>query len=271
MEQYFSGEKLYGDDFTIEQIEKWYKEESEAYSNLGSKDFENYNYGYHVLNTKYGFNKIKHGNFNSVLGIGAAWGHELEPVIDKVKQVTILEPSDLMKGNKIGEIKPVYVKPSVSGTMEFENNSFDLITCFGALHHVPNVSHVLSEMIRVLKPGGHILMREPIISMGDWRVNRSGLTKNERGIPVKIFDEIFHQHSMKVISKHYCFTATSFLQLKLSKYLKTPLHSNSLYLWFDKYVSLLLKNKVKYHATKMTERIAPGSVFYVVQKKPADN
>ena len=29
MTLYFSGEKLYGDDFTLNQIEEWYKDEQE--------------------------------------------------------------------------------------------------------------------------------------------------------------------------------------------------------------------------------------------------
>ena len=47
MSIYFSGEKLYGDDFTLNQIEEWYKDEQEGFANLGPKDRQNYRYGWH--------------------------------------------------------------------------------------------------------------------------------------------------------------------------------------------------------------------------------
>lgn len=75
------------------------------------------------------------------------------------------------------------------GKISFEDNSFDLITSFSVLHHVPNVSFVISELVRVLSKDGYLLIREPIHSMGDWSVKREGLTKNERGIHYKLLEQ----------------------------------------------------------------------------------
>jgi len=266
MEQYFSGEKLYGNDFTYEEIHRWYNEESEGYSSIGNKDIEKFKYGYHKLNKLHGFSKLLSKNFNHVLGMGSAWGHEFEPITNKIKKLTIIEPSNVLVREKIGQLIPNYIKPAVDSSISFDDETVDLITCFGTLHHIPNVGYVLQEMVRVLKKGGYILLREPIISMGDWRNERLGLTKNERGIPVSFFDNEFSKYPIQIVSKQTCFTATSFLQLIIGKYLKRPLYSYGLYLFFDKYISNLLQNKVIYHATKKIERIAPSSVFYVVQK-----
>ena len=263
---YFSGKKVYGDDFSIEQITKWYEEESEGYANLGSKDHENYWYEYHEMNKFHGFKKLKKAGFNKVLGFGSAWGHEFEPIIDKISEITIIDPSENLKSTKIGDITPKYLKPNVDGHVSFANNSFDLITSFGTLHHVPNVSFILSEMIRVLKPNGYLLIREPIISMGNWQEPREGLTKNERGIPVAHFDEFFAKNPVKIISKDYCFCATSIMERFWNKFFKTPLHSLKPYVYFDHFLSQLLKGNVHYHAQKKIHRIAPASIFYVVKK-----
>lgn len=59
MIEYFEGKKLYGDDFSFEEIKKWYNEESEGYANLGSKNKESYSYGYHMMNEIHGFRKLK--------------------------------------------------------------------------------------------------------------------------------------------------------------------------------------------------------------------
>ncbi|MDB5010234.1 MAG: hypothetical protein JWQ06_1023, partial [Mucilaginibacter sp.] len=96
-EKYLAGEAIYGDDFDINQIQQWYDEETEAYANLGSKEAEEYVYGYHALNTLHGFNFLKDKKFENVLGLGAAWGHEFYPIIDRISNLHIVEPSDNLR------------------------------------------------------------------------------------------------------------------------------------------------------------------------------
>jgi ubiquinone/menaquinone biosynthesis C-methylase UbiE len=182
--------------------------------------------------------------------------------------LTIVEPSDNLVNNQIGNLIPKYIKPSIEGRLPLDEDSIDLITCFGTLHHIPNVSFVLSEIVRVLKPNGHLLLREPIISMGDWQKPRVGLTKNERGIPVSFFDSEFCKYPIKTISKEYCFTVTSILQKTLGKMFKKAIYSFKFYVLFDKYLSTILKKNVKYHAIYKINKIAPSSVFYVIKKLP---
>jgi ubiquinone/menaquinone biosynthesis C-methylase UbiE len=42
----------------------------------------------------------------------------------------------------------------------FVGQSFDSVNVSASLHHVENVPHVLAEMVRVLKPGGHLIVSE---------------------------------------------------------------------------------------------------------------
>ncbi|MGC1181960.1 class I SAM-dependent methyltransferase [Legionella sp.] len=48
-----------------------------------------------------------------------------------------------------------------ANNIPFEDNTFDMVTCQTLLIHVGDVDHVLSEMIRVLKPGGLLVTVEP--------------------------------------------------------------------------------------------------------------
>ncbi|WP_456376524.1 class I SAM-dependent methyltransferase [Lutibacter sp.] len=266
MNEYFRGKKLIGEDFSIRQIKKWYRQEEEGYAELGAKNRDVYQYNYHTMNRMHGFDKIKTLNFENVLGMGSAYGDEFLPIISKISNLTIVEPSDSLVNTKIGSLTPSYLKPNEEGKLSLEDNTFDLITCFGTLHHIPNVSFVLAEMIRVLKPDGYLLIREPIRSMGDWRYPRNGLTKNERGIYVSFFDSVFEKYTVAIESKEFCFSGTSFLQRKFGKFFKKPIYSYKYYCLFDKYISSLLKNNVQYHSERLIHKIGPSSIFYVVKK-----
>ncbi|MDR1115767.1 MAG: class I SAM-dependent methyltransferase [Tannerella sp.] len=276
MEKYFNEKFLFGDDFSESQIFQWFNEEAEAYANLYGKhaNTNNHSYGYHNLNMLYGYRYLNRLKFNNVLGFGSSWGYEFLPIIDRVKKLTIIESSSQTVSKKIGKIVPVYKKPNVNGKIDYPDNTFDLVTCFDTLHHIPNVSFVLNELFRILCPnnkpnrggGGYLLLREPTISMGDWRTTRPGLTTNERGIPKDYLSKIIKDANMEIVQKHYYSCATSFLKRNWKK-----LNSDSwMYLYFDKHISRLLSFNTHYHAVSKLQRIAPSSVFYVLRKPVSD-
>ncbi len=261
---YLNGKKLYGDDFSLSEIEKWYQDEIEGYANLGSKDRDKYVYPYHNRNILYGFNYLpKNNKFHNALGFGSAYGEEFLPIIEKILKLSIVEPSDNLVSEYLGGIKPKYVKPQTDGTLIFEDNQFDLILCLSALHHIPNVSHVISEMVRVLQPGGYLLIHEPIRSMGDWRKTRVGLTQNERGIPHKFLDNIFINLNLKVIKKSFCDCA--FAWIILNKLIGVKKNTIS-YQKFDRFLAKLLQWNIHYNSEKLIYKCAPASVYFVLQK-----
>ena len=270
MEEYFSGLKLYGNDFKTNAIKKWYQEEAEGYSNLSSREIILLNKGiylYENVNLIHGYKFLdKNRKYKNVLGIGSATGHEFLPIIDKIENLYILEPSDKLQGNKVKEKRINYVKPEINGEIKFEDDFFDLITCFGVLHHIPNVSFIISEVYRVLKKDGVFLLREPIVSMGDWRYPRPGLTKNERGIPVDFLRKDLTNKNFKINQEHYCFTLSSFFSRITRRFLKKPIYAYRGYVLFDKIISQLLKWNIKYHTTNKYRRVFPQSVYFVIRK-----
>lgn len=261
---FFSGDKLYGDDFSYEEIKQWHEDEKEGYANLGSKDRENYNYSYHQLNTQEGFQFIKNRNFNNVLGVGSAYGDEFKPIINNLNNITILDPSDAFSNTKEVLNTPVnYVKPNIDGRLDFQNNSFDLITSLGVMHHIPNITYVLNECFRCLKPNGIMLLREPIISMGDWRKPRLSLTKNERGIPIKILDNILLNAGFKLIKRNLCMFP---LIPKISNKFGYPAYNSLILTKLDKlFCTLFFWNK-KYHRKTVLDKLGPSNVYYVLTK-----
>ncbi|MDR2969019.1 MAG: class I SAM-dependent methyltransferase [Tannerellaceae bacterium] len=261
MEKYFTGNALWGDAFSLEEIKAWYNAEAEAYADLYGLDSVK-TYGSHRADIFYGYKHLgKNTVFENVLGIGSSWGYEFLPVIDRIKHLTILESSTQTRSETLGKITPKYMQPNIDGTIDLPDACFDLITCFSVLHHIPNVTFVLNELFRVLKPGGYLLLREPVISMGDWRTARPGLTANERGIPKDYLLKIIEDANMTVVKKSCCSFISSFLIRNGFK------HSDKKwYLYIDKFLSNLFAFNVHYHAKNKRQRISPMALFCVLKK-----
>ncbi len=261
---YFSGERLYGDDFTIEKIQEWFADESEGYADLGAKEKDHYQYAYHQLNNRLAFKFIQKKCFHEALGIGSAYGDEFRPIAHNIKQITILDPSDAFSDNKDIKGTPCkYIKPNPSGDMPFKDNQFDLITSLGVMHHIPNVSHVISECYRCLNGGGIMILREPIFSMGDWREPRAGLTKRERGIPLHILDDIVRKIGFTICARSLCNFP---LIPKLANKVGIAAYNNSFLTTVDILLSRMFSWNIKYHRTRWYEKFAPAAAYYVLEK-----
>lgn len=263
-ELYLSGKKLYGDDLTPAQIIDWFKSEEDGYANLGAKDKSRYRYEYHALNNELFYKSFGKKTFQEALGIGSAYGDELMPIADRLQNITILEASDAFAATSIiGKTPTTYVKPSATGDFPFESNRFDLVTCFGVMHHVPNVSHVMKEIYRCLSVGGSFCIREPIVSMGDWRKPRTGLTTNERGIPIGIFDKIIEEAGFKVARRiFYDFRLIPILASKIG----VDAYNSYVAVKLERLVCNSLPWQTPYHRTTFLEKLSPASVAYLLEK-----
>lgn len=263
MNEYFEGRKLYGDDFSLDQIKEWFADEEEGFANLGAKDRESYCYEYNELNRLHGFSHLPPGRYNQTLSIGGAYGEELKHFLPNISTVTILEPSGAFTVKDLDGIPVYYVKPLASGVMPFDNEIFDLATCFGCLHHIPNVTTVLRELYRCLKPNGFALVREPITSMGDWRNTRRGLTKRERGIPLSLFRQILSQAEFIIVRETLCgFPLTP----RLGSLFNGHAYNSATAVRIDQILASLFAWNYRYHATRPYEKLMPSSVAYLLRK-----
>jgi SAM-dependent methyltransferase len=270
MKVYLSGERLYGDDLGPAAIAAWYEDEREAYAHLveqyGWAETEG-RYDYHPVNILYGYRHLpKDAVFERALGLGSATGDEFLPILSRIGAIDIVEPSERLKRRELRGVPLRYHTPSPTGTLPFADDSFRLQTCFSTLHHIPNVSYVLRELHRCLAPGGFLLIREPIHSMGDWRYPRPMLTKHERGIPLPFFRRRIAELGFKVVRESLCLAMNSFLQRFLGRWLPHSLTAYSAYVYADMALSRLTAFNWHYHPKNWWQRIAPQAVFYVLQK-----
>ena len=257
-----SGERLYGGALSAVEVTAWHEDEREGYATLGAADAGKYHYVYHALNARHGWRHLPVRPYAHALGMGSAWGDEFEPVASLIEQLTVLEPSEAFVRGEIHGIPTRYEKPEESGKMPFPDESFDLITCFGVLHHIPNPSFVLSEMRRCLQPGGHALIREPIVSMGDWSKPRPGLTKNERGIPLAIFRDAIANTGFRVLRETLCM-----FPLVRRLWRDAPYLDNRATV-LDEFLSRAMRWNLSYHAVSRFAKLRPTSAYYVLTRTP---
>ena len=259
-DKYSDGKTLYGDDFSADQIEAWFRDEAEAYYRL-PEDREPGLYAYHARNWRHGFRHLPLSAFEHVLCLGGAFGDEIQPVLGRSKKVTVLESAGEFRNPKLE-----YVKPNADGRMPFADNTFDLVTCFGVLHHIPNVSAVLREMARCTKPGAWQLICEPTHSMGNWDKPRRLLTPNERGIPPAIMRRIVSEAGLQIVHERRCMLSlTSRFELFLPK--RQFVFNKNWITVVDDYLSNLPIWPQHYHATNFVQKLRPLALFLVLQRK----
>lgn len=257
--------KVYGDDFSKDQISAWFSEESHAYSDqyASVEEFNKKGYEYHELNKLLGYSKIKDGEaFENVLSYGGGHGLELEPIIDRSQNIHIIEPSITLRNETLKGKKINYSEPSIYGKIDFPDCTFDLITCFGVLMYIPNVSFVLSEFHRVLKKGGYLLIREPISDMGMGR-KRAGCGKYTRGIPLDFFKTKIRELNFTESHVTPC-TFPPFVRL-----LKIPgisVFSHRGLTRIDLALSRLFLFNNSYYRKGVLQKLAPGAAYLFLKK-----
>ena len=265
---YFLGGRVYGDDFSPAQIKEWYAQEESGYYDLTQTHGGGYTYGYHALNRLHGFGCLQGRLFDCCLALGCARGDDVSPLAPQVRKFVAVEPAEQWWSDNIGGTPASFIKPAISGDIALPDGAVDLATCLGVLHHIPNAGHVLGEIARVMKPGGIFVLREPIATMGDWRQPRRGLTRNERGFPLAWLDEKVAEAGFYIMRRRLCmFPATKRLGGILRLLRLGPVYNNRLLTVADWLVSGLFAWNLHYHRDTLLKKVAPVSVFYVLEKQ----
>jgi SAM-dependent methyltransferase len=275
LEAQLSGQLLYGDDLTPDQLQVWYEQEETGYFDLlhdyyRITDADNqYAYEYKAFNHLHAISSLLSTRFSCCVALGCAAGHDVTPLAPIVDHFIAIEPAEKWWRAEIGGKAAKYLKPNVTGDFDIPANTADLATSFGVLHHIPNVSHVVGEIARVLRPGGLFVVREPISWMGDWRRPRPGLTMNERGLPLKWFEQTVQENGFKIIRRHLCmFSPVSTIAKKLG--VPTPYASMTIAV-IDWVCSEMLRWNIHYRRDRVVKKIAPGCAFWVLKRQsPAE-
>lgn len=106
----------------------------------------------------------------SVLDLGCAGGFMSEALAQKGAEVTGIDPAaqaiDAARVHAAQQGYEIRYDVGIGENLPYADSSFDSVVCVDVLEHVADLSRVLSEVARVLKPGGLFLFdtinRNPI-------------------------------------------------------------------------------------------------------------
>jgi len=101
-----------------------------------------------------------------LLDVGGGTGRVAERFVGSVSQVYILDPSPAML--RQGRRKGLRITQGESERLPFRTGAFDRIIVVDAFHHLRDQRVAVQELMRVLAPGGRLVIEEPDI--GHWGV-----------------------------------------------------------------------------------------------------
>lgn len=263
-DKYLEGEEVYGDDFNLDQIMEWYRDEEKGYYSLYNKSVskracikENHIHKFYVYNT------LKSMEFKNALGLGSADGNEFIPFIKNIEHLTIIEIAEEFYKSDILGTPVEYRKPDVLGKLPYPDGIFDLIIASSVLHHIPNVTFVWSELTRCLKPGGILVSIEPIVYMGGMQGLRNGLTLRERGIPIKFFDRNLEKY--EIISRVQFDHAIT--RKIICPFVKKDLAESTALMKLDHFLSKYFALNSKYYTKNLFRKLFQAASICMVLKK----
>ncbi|MEM6294121.1 MAG: class I SAM-dependent methyltransferase [Myxococcota bacterium] len=103
-----------------------------------------------------------------VLEIGFGTGKTLPSYTEAVTSLTIVEPSTAMSGRAAQALAhapfPTHMHPLQAERLPFDDAQFDAVVCTMTLCSVDHPADVLSELMRVLRPGGRFHFLEHVVS-----------------------------------------------------------------------------------------------------------
>ena len=94
----------------------------------------------------------------SVLDVGCGKGAFSRRLMSAGAKVSGIDITDEFVEVAARNVPAAEFKAASATDIPFESGSFDLVFCFEVLEHVPDTEKAIAEMVRVLKPGGRILI-----------------------------------------------------------------------------------------------------------------
>jgi SAM-dependent methyltransferase len=263
------GESLWGDDFAEAEVAAWFESERSAYREIHETSLAQGRGDearpYEAVDQRLGWDALPPGPVGDVLALGGYDGSDVEPIRERISSLWVIDPA-FPPGTELRDGLPITtVAPRQDGRIDAPDGRFDVVLSFSVLHHIPNVSAVLRELARVLSPGGHLLLREPVISMGDWRRPRPGLTARERGLPLPWLRARLAELPFDVQRERlWCVNGVRTIAERFGV---RGWYQHDAAVTLDLMLARLLEGNYRYHRVRLWQKLAPTSIYLVLTRR----
>ncbi len=99
---------------------------------------------------------------STILDTGTGTGDFIEVLKEVFNEarITGIDPNNESLQEAVKRFPEITFVEMSAEKLEFDDNSFDLVSISMALHHLPDIQKALNEIQRVVKPGGWIIVNE---------------------------------------------------------------------------------------------------------------
>jgi ubiquinone/menaquinone biosynthesis C-methylase UbiE len=132
--------------------------------------------------------------FDSILELGCGTGKNTQFLVQIGRKVHALDFSEGMIEKAKAKIAAANITFSVTDLTKAwpcENTAYDLISCNLVLEHIEDLSHIFSEAVRVLRPGGKFFINE----LHPFKQYRGTKARFENGAEIIEVDAFVHHIS----------------------------------------------------------------------------
>lgn len=186
---------------SLEKLPSYYESDDYISHTDGKRSF--FEKMYHAVKSIALKNKLKlinaQASKGSLLDIGAGTGEFLLVAKNNGWNVTGIEPSDKAKG--------IAINKGISFANDLESladQSFDVITMWHVLEHVPNLEHQMAELKRLIKPNGTVIIAVPNFKSFD--AKHYGAFWAAYDVPIHLWhfsktaiQKLFSQHQLELV------------------------------------------------------------------------
>ena len=134
--------------------------------------------------------KLIYGN---VLEVGSGEGYGIELLASKAERYQAIDKYNTSVESYAAKFPHVHFQQMNIPPIEFPENTFDCIVTFQVIEHIEDDAGMVSEMARVLKPGGLLVLTTPNIKMSltrnPWHV-REYTVSQLKGLLQRYFSEV---------------------------------------------------------------------------------
>jgi ubiquinone/menaquinone biosynthesis C-methylase UbiE len=139
-----------------------------------------------------------------ILDVATGPGDFIQTLMNALKSYESFVGIDILKNDldsakKRLKKQPVELLEMNAESMQFSDNSFDTVCMAYSLHHLVSIKKVLVEMLRVLKPGGNLLVQE---EFRDGKQTEAQKTNILQGAWNAEIDSLLGTTHNKIFTKH---------------------------------------------------------------------